>query len=107
MAREGRPAEFTDGKQIRDFLYIDDLLEWLTLTLRVTITGRSQGEFHLHHLGSGSPTTVARVLEWIEAEFPEAIFHLGARQRPRSEPDVQTAPRYSSPAFPLNDWTPS
>jgi len=107
MAQEGRPAEFTDGRQIRDFLYIDDLLEWLRLALQVDLTRCLQGEFHLHHLGSQAGTSVARVLELIAAEFPGAIFHLGVRRRPAHEPDVQMAPKYSSPDFPLKGWTPS
>ena len=104
MAREGRPAEFTDGRQIRDFLYIDDLLEWLRLALQVNLTRCLQGEFHLHHLGSQAGTSVAKVLELIAAEFPGATFHLGIRRRPAHEPDVQMAPRYSSSDFPLDGW---
>lgn len=107
MAREGRPADFTDGRQIRDFLYIDDLLEWLRLALQVDLTGCLEGDFHLHHLGSQVGTSVAKILELIAAEFPGAIFRLGVRRRPAHEPDVQMAPKYSSSDFPLNGWNPS
>ena len=105
-ARDGIPAEFTDGRQIRDFLFIDDLLEWLGLALQIDLSGLRQGEFHLHHLGSQEGTPVCKILELIAAEFPKAQFHLGARPRPAHEPDIQIAPRFSSSDSPLQGWVP-
>jgi nucleoside-diphosphate-sugar epimerase len=107
MARERRPAEFTDGQQVRDFLYIDDLLHWLRLALHVDPAGRDRGELALHHLGSQAPTPVAKILAQIAAEFPGADFRLGARQRPAHEPDVQQAPPYSCVDSPLSSWIPT
>ncbi len=106
MARDGQPAQFTDGGQIRDFLYIDDLLEWLNFAIQVELARGGQGEFHLHHLGSQVGTRVSSVLEIISAEFPQARFHLGARPRPANEPEIQIAPKYSSSDLALKDWVP-
>ena len=107
MAREGHRAEFTDGKQIRDFLYIDDLLEWLLLAIQIDLKGGSTGSFVLHHLGSQVGTSVSGILRHIEAEFPGADFHLGVKPRPPHEPEVQVAPRYRSQDLPIRDWVPT
>ncbi len=107
MAREERRAEFTDGKQIRDFLYIDDLLEWLLLAIQIDRKGCPAGSFVLHHLGSQEGTPVFEILRCIEAEFEKADFHLGVKPRSPHEPEVQVAPRYRSLDLPIRHWVPN
>ena len=107
MASASHPADFTDGVQERDFLYIDDLLNWLTLALRIDVTGIAHGEFHLHHLGTGVGTPVREILGAIAAEFPGAKFNLGARSRSPHEPMVQVAPQDRAPEPPLSYWVPT
>jgi nucleoside-diphosphate-sugar epimerase len=103
-AVKGAPADFTDGVQQRDFLYIDDLIDWLELALTVAPAG--PGEFHLHHLGSGLGTPVREVLAAIAAEFPGARFNLGAVPRRPEEPLCQVAPLDRCAAGPLARWAP-
>ena len=97
------PADFTDGVQQRDFLYIDDLLDWLTLALQINPAG--PGEFHLHHLGTGIGTPVSEVLAAIAAEFPGARFNLGAVPRRPDEPLSQVAPPYRADDPALAPWS--
>jgi nucleoside-diphosphate-sugar epimerase len=101
-AVEGRPAAFTDGAQHRDFLFVDDLVAWVMGGLAWSPPGGGPGELVVHHLGSGRPTPVHRVLAHIAGLFPEAQFRLGALSRRPGEPDCQVA--LPSPApWP---WTP-
>jgi nucleoside-diphosphate-sugar epimerase len=102
-AMSGASADFTDGLQQRDFLYIDDLLDWLELALQTTPAG--SGEFHLHHLGTGIGTPVREVLAAIAAEFPGARFNLGAVPRRPDEPLRQIAAPYRFPEAPLSRWS--
>jgi UDP-glucose 4-epimerase len=93
-AGDGRDLDVTDGRQMRDFLYVDDLVTWIELAIErgcsEEVGGRRHG-FELHHVGSGQPTPVGTVLDLIEAAFPGARFHRGARVRGRHEPEVQVA----------------
>ena len=93
-AVRGTPARFTDGRQQRDFLFVDDLLRWveLLIDLRPTATGR----LNLHHLGTGRAVAVRDVLEFIASSVPTARFEIGALARRPQEPDVQIAPELST-----------
>lgn len=87
-AAHGREVlDVTDGLQKRDFLFVDDLVDWILLAL-----GQDESGFVVHHLGSAHPTPVREVLDAIEASFPGAVFRRGARPRRAHEPDVQVAP---------------
>jgi nucleoside-diphosphate-sugar epimerase len=104
-ARERRPADFTDGRQRRDFLYIDDLTDWLVRALRVDAGAIG---VHRHHVGTGTGTTVREVLDAIAAEFPGSLFNVGARARRPGEADEQVAPRCrAADAPPLDGWSPA
>lgn len=102
-AVEGRSADFTDGRQVRDFLLIDDLVAWLRLVLAVPL-GTTSSSFEVHHLGSGCGVEVRQVLEWIGAAFPGADFHLGARARRPGEPSIQVAAPYRATEASLSRW---
>lgn len=88
-AAAGRPQDFTDGSQERDFIYIDDLMGWILAALAAppVVTG----DLTIHHVGTGTPTPVRTVLERIAALFPGAQFRLGALPRRPGEPQCQVA----------------
>jgi nucleoside-diphosphate-sugar epimerase len=87
----GRPCDFTDGIQRRDFLFVDDLVAWIESAMGFPAEA---GRFHVHHLGTGKAVPVREALEMIRAEFPDAPLRIGARSRRPGEPLVQQAPVY-------------
>jgi nucleoside-diphosphate-sugar epimerase len=101
-AAAGQACDFTDGRQRRDFLFVDDLVRWMRLALGLS---SQTGGFHLHHLGTGTSTAVRDVLEIIQAEFPAAQFRLGAKPRRPGEPDNQVAPSSEGGEPSLTTWT--
>lgn len=97
-AVRGERLAVTDGRQQRDFLFIDDLLEWLCMALDKSARG-----FVLHHIGTGEATAVADVTARIESGFPGTTFDRGGRDLRRGEPPVQVAaPNGSS----IREWRP-
>lgn len=105
-AASGRPGEFTDGHQERDFLFIDDLIEWLQAAIEVE-RPLTPGELRVYHLGSGRSVSVRDVLGLIASYFPGSDFRLGAVPRRLEEPAVQYAEPYESsdPTAPI--WQPT
>lgn len=97
-------AEFTDGAQTRDFVYIDDVIDWLTAGLLAPAGEVPAREPAIHHLGTGVATSVRDVLAAIAAEFPSSRFRLGALPRRPREPDCQIAPFPASD--PASQWRP-
>jgi nucleoside-diphosphate-sugar epimerase len=86
-ARRGQRAQFTDGLQKRDFVYIDDVVAAIVLAAEQRHDG-----FEAFNLGRGEPVLVADVLRGIARHFQaEALFDLGGRPRRPGEPDVQVA----------------
>lgn len=106
-AQRGHPAKFTSGEQRRDFLYVDDLLAWLSLAVDERVAVHGQRGFHLHHVGTGEGVAVRDVLRCVAGELPEACFELGALPRRPHEPLVQVAPPYSSTDPLLASWSPT
>jgi nucleoside-diphosphate-sugar epimerase len=99
--RQGKPAEFSDGRQFRDFLYVDDLLDalWKTITLPwdgvVTM-----------NLGFGVPVRVSDVLNELKDLLKAGeLFRIGVRPWRLGEPDVQFAD--ISTACQILRWIPS
>lgn len=88
----GRPAEFTDGAQTRDFVYIDDIVDWLVAGVRLPTDTPPTEKLVIHHLGTGEATSVRDVLEVVAATCPSSRFHLGALPRRPREPDCQIGP---------------
>jgi nucleoside-diphosphate-sugar epimerase len=94
-ASKGEELAVTDGAQRRDFLFVDDLVEWLRSAIEQGAERQPEGPgngFVLHHLGSGQARPVADVFDRIEAAFPNARLIRGARPRRPHEPAVQVAP---------------
>lgn len=86
-ARQGRTAEFTDGRQQRDFVFIEDVVDAIALSLGKCLSG-----FQEFNLGSGEGRAVADVLLALARHYhAESRFLLGARSRRPNEPDVQIA----------------
>lgn len=86
-ARLGKKAQFTDGLQKRDFVFIDDVVAAIVLAVAQKHTG-----FEAFNLGYGEPVLVADMLKGIARHFnAEDLFELGARPRRPGEPDVQAA----------------
>jgi nucleoside-diphosphate-sugar epimerase len=88
-AISGAPAQFTNGLQQRDFVYIDDVVEWIAAGVQAPLDGSG---LTVHHLGTGVGTRVRVVLDTIAAEFPSPRFDIGALPRRVGEPDYQVAP---------------
>ena len=105
-AVEARPAQFTDGAQRRDFLYVDDLLDWLMLAVDGRVAEEGARGFHLHHLGTGVARAVRDVLEEIVAQLPGARFELGSLARNPHQPPVQVVPEYLDSCPALAAWRP-
>lgn len=94
-ASAGEELEVTDGKQIRDFLFVDDLVAWIRLAIERRATQSTpppSSGFVLHHVGSARPTPVGDVFDRIEEAFPGARLKRGARPRRAHEPETQLAP---------------
>jgi nucleoside-diphosphate-sugar epimerase len=96
-AADEKPADFTDGSQERDFLFIDDLVGWIAAGVAWPVPQDVSGHLGIHHLGTGVATPVRSVLEHIAALFPQAQFRLGALPRRPGEPSCQVALRSDAP----------
>lgn len=81
----GEPANCTHGRQVRDFLYVDDVARaFVTL-----LDSRMEGAVNI---GSGIPTTVAEVAAMIAriVQRPD-LLRLGVLPLPRTEPETLIA----------------
>ncbi len=86
-ARQKQRTAFTDGKQGRDFIWVDDVVEAIVLSVQKGLAG-----FQEFNLGRGESVPVADVLLAIAKHYHvETLFELGARLRRPGEPDVQVA----------------
>lgn len=101
QARAKRPAEFTDGLQERDVVYVTDVADAITAAAMSELKGA-----HVLNLGCGRPVAVRDMLMEI-AQLLDAVdyFKLGARPRRMGEPDRQVAD--SGVARDLLGWTPT
>ncbi len=87
QALAGAPAKVTDGEQLRDFVYVDDVIEAILLALRKPTTGILAA-----NLGGGVPVRVRDVLEEIcRLCGSKDVFQFGALPRRPGEPDMQVA----------------
>jgi len=76
----GEPAELSHGRQIRDFLYSEDLAEALVALL----SSEAEGAINL---GSGQPTTVRELVEALAAAAGRPdLPRFGAREPAPGEP---------------------
>ncbi len=83
QARNRRPADFTDGAQRRDFVYVDDVASAACAAVDAALSG-----FNEFNIARGEPVRVRDVLTEIARHFgAQSLFHLGARPRRPGEPD--------------------
>ncbi len=87
QARLGETAQFSDGQQQRDFVYIDDVVEAFRVVLRAQLPA-----FQVFNIGTGVPVRVRDVLEYVADLFGiRSRFHFGSIPRRQGEPDLQIA----------------
>lgn len=97
----GERAACTDGRQVRDFLHVQDVADALVTLLDTDVTGAV-------NIASGEPQSVATLIEHIGTATGRAdLIDWGAKSLPASEPpclqakvyrlhrEVGFAPRYS------------
>jgi len=85
-ARNKKPTAFTDGQQVRDFVYVDDVSRAILAGLNKDLPG-----FHEFNLGHGG-VKVVDTLNMISRHFDaEEFIQVGARPRRPGEPDTQIA----------------
>jgi len=86
-AKDRIPAQFTEGLQSRDFVYVDDVVDALVRGVQLEHEG-----FCEINIGSGCAVPVRDVLGLIaEAMSAMNMFQIGALPRRAGEPDVQQA----------------
>jgi nucleoside-diphosphate-sugar epimerase len=78
----GEPVPTTEGRQVRDFVYAEDLAEGIALAGVVPLP---QGQ--ILNLGSGKGTSLREVIGMLSAMLPGADFRIGAL--PRRDDDVR------------------
>jgi nucleoside-diphosphate-sugar epimerase len=103
--RRGSSAEFTEGSQLRDFIHVDDVVQWILLVMRKEPTMPSS--FQIHHVGTGVGVALRDVLSVIASEFPDADFRIGSKPRRPGEPDIQIASLQSSAHSSIDGWAPA
>ena len=89
-AKEGIPAEFSEGLQRRDFIHVDDVAEGI---VRAALDLPSRREpFSVFNLGRGEPVRLRDVLERIaERTGARDMFQYGTRPMRANEPPEQVA----------------
>lgn len=89
-ARERRAAEFTDGRQRRDFIHVEDVAEGIVQAVR-RLPGM-ESFWTVCNLGRGEPVAVRDVLERMaERMGARELFRFGVRPRRLHEPTEQYA----------------
>lgn len=87
QAQAKAPAQFSDGLQERDFVYIDDVVEAFALGVASQPDG-----VNVCNLGCGVPVRARELLEAIGRELGALDrFEFGKRPRRTNEPDTQVA----------------
>jgi UDP-glucuronate decarboxylase len=86
-AQQKQKTAFTDGRQCRDFVWVDDVVEAIFLSIKKELPG-----FQEFNLGRGEATPVAEILMTIAKHYGvESLFELGMRPRRPGEPEMQIA----------------
>lgn len=81
------PAQFSDGLQHRDFVYVDDVVDAISAGCSKLLPG-----VNVINLGCGVSVKIRDVLEWIGKEMNALNgFAFGKRTRRSNEPDEQIA----------------
>ena len=89
-ARERRPAEFSEGLQLRDFIHADDVA--VGIVQAVAGLPNQAGTFAACNLGRGEPVRLRDVLERIARNTgAQKLFNYGVRPLRANEPQTQFA----------------
>jgi len=76
---QGNPASVTEGSQVRDYLYIEDVAEAFVQLLDSTVTGPV-------NIGSGTPVSIREIIELIgEKTGHRDLIQYGGRSGSESE----------------------
>jgi nucleoside-diphosphate-sugar epimerase len=97
----GQPARCSHGRQIRDFMYVDDVARAFTVLLDSSYTGAM-------NIGTGEPVTIAEIAQSAAraAGAPE-LLELGALPARAGEPDALLADTTQLRAIGFTPrWTP-
>jgi nucleoside-diphosphate-sugar epimerase len=87
QALAGLPGQFSDGRQVRDFVHVADVAEAILQACLCPADG-----FAAVNIGTGEGVTVAEVLDYLAGLIqPRPDFRLGAIDRRQGEPIVQVA----------------
>lgn len=62
------PVVFEDGKQLRDFIHISDIVQ-----ANLLATNKSEGDYQVFNIGSGRPISILNVAEKVIASFGKDI----------------------------------
>lgn len=97
-AKEGTPAEFSSGEQLRDFVHVSDVAAGIAAAARA-VSGLVPGECRVCNLGRGEPVRLRDVLERIaDLGVCRDRFRFGVRPMRPGEPSVQFADTSSAAA---------
>lgn len=81
----GKAVRCSDGRQVRDFMYVDDVAEGLVALLDSRVEG-------VVNIASGDPMSVRTLVERIADRVASRdLVDFGALPRPAGDPDVLTA----------------
>jgi nucleoside-diphosphate-sugar epimerase len=82
---EGRPAQCSHGKQVRDFLHVQDVSDAFVALLDSEVSGTI-------NIASGCPITVKEIVHKIARKLEgEGLIRLGALPTPPDEPALLVA----------------
>lgn len=85
-ALTGMPIKTTDGRQVRDFVHIDDVISALLCAMTADISLLGPGA-HVFNIASGIPTPVRKAILLIAqlCNTPADQWHIGALSQRRNE----------------------
>ena len=87
QARAGLSAEFSDGLQRRDFVYVDDVVEAMVRAATI-----ASGGIQVMNLGRGEAVALREVVEEMGRLLSaQSLWRWGVRPRRAGEPDLQIA----------------
>jgi UDP-glucose 4-epimerase len=101
-AARGETMRLSDGTQRREFLFVTDLVDWIT---RCIGSGPDPG-FTEHDLHHGATCSVREVVETVVDHFPGTVAAFGGRPRRPGEFQQSYSAVYSSDRELLTDWRP-
>jgi nucleoside-diphosphate-sugar epimerase len=83
---KGEWPSFTDQKISRDFIYIEDICN-LIIKLIQNQDKKSEAQFNIYNVGSGTKTTIGDLIKTLELEF--AMPKIGISNFPKRKWDIE------------------